>query len=234
MCATRRASASTKVRPRSAEAWLLPDTRYTPRYLDAGGTLEADAPGEAGSVSYDSTAANTETGRAQFRARFDGDTEVTGYMKLKLWVSAADADDMDLFIAVSKFDRRSNEVHFPDFNHIEHGRVAKGWLRVSHRELDEARTTPYRPWLKHQRELRLVPGEIVPVEIEIWPSSTIFKAGESLELTIQGGDYTYVKSNPLPVQHGRMPVTHVETRNRGMHVIHAGGEYDSHLLLPVI
>ncbi len=37
------------------------------------------------------------------------------------------------------------EMHFPDFNHIENGLVARGWLRVSHRELDEARSTPASP-----------------------------------------------------------------------------------------
>jgi hypothetical protein len=34
--------------------------------------------------------------------------------------------------------------------------------------------------------------------------------------------------------HGRIDVRHADTRNRGDHVIHAGGRYDSHLLVPVI
>jgi hypothetical protein len=34
-------------------------------------------------------------------------------------------------------------LHFPDFNHIEHGLVARGWQWASHRELDEKRSTPY-------------------------------------------------------------------------------------------
>ena len=74
----------------------------------------------------------------------------------------------------------------------------------------------------------------MPVEIEIWPSSTLFRKGETLQLTVQGGDFTYTKSNPLPVKHGRIPVGHAQTVNRGRHIIHAGGKYDSHLLVPVI
>jgi predicted acyl esterase len=125
-------------------------------------------------------------------------------------------------------------MHFPDLNHIENGGVAKGWLRVSHRALDEQRSTPFQPRLKHDRELRLAAGEIVPVEIEILPSSTLFRRGESLELTVQGGDIAVTPKSPLPTVHGRIDVRHADTRNRGDHVIHAGGRYDSHLLVPVI
>ena len=75
---------------------------------------------------------------------------------------------------------------------------------------------------------------VVPVEIEIWPSATLFREGESLQLVVQGGDFAYTKSNPLPVKHGRIPVQHALTVNRGRHVIHSSGKYDSHLLVPVI
>jgi hypothetical protein len=33
---------------------------------------------------------------------------------------------------------------------------------------------------------------------------------------------------------GVIATGHTETRNRGRHVIHAGGRYNSHLLVPVI
>jgi predicted acyl esterase len=82
--------------------------------------------------------------------------------------------------------------------------------------------------------LNLRPGEIVPVEIEIWPSSTLFRAGETLRLTVQGGEFAYTKSNPLPVKHGRISAGHSQLVNRGRHMIHAGDAYDSHLLVPVI
>ena len=85
-------------------------------------------------------------------------------------------------------------------------------------------------WLKHQRALKLEPGEIVPVDIEIWPSSTLFRKGEALQLTVQGGDFSYT----IPVEHGRIPVSHARTVNRGRHTLHTGGRYNSHLLVPVI
>ena len=45
----------------------------------------------------------------------------------------------------------------------ENGQVAVGWLRVSHRELDPEKSTPYQPWMKHEKLLKLKEGEIVPV-----------------------------------------------------------------------
>jgi putative CocE/NonD family hydrolase len=222
-------------RTKFAAAWPLPETRYMPLYLDiASRSLVGTAVDREASVRYVSTAPNQDHGRAAFRIRFEDDTELTGHMKLKLWVSADGADDMDLFVGLKKLDRRGAEMHFPDLNHIENGGVAKGWLRVSHRALDEQRSTPSQPRLKHDRELRLAAGEIVPVEIEILPSSTLFRRGESLELTVQGGDIAVTPKSPLPTVHGRIDVRHADTRNRGDHVIHAGGRYDSHLLVPVI
>jgi predicted acyl esterase len=76
--------------------------------------------------------------------------------------------------------------------------------------------------------MKLDANEIVPVEIEIWPSSTLFERGEKLQVVVQGSDiYSY-----------RMPksqiIEHASTVNKGEHVIHTGGTYDSHLLVPVI
>ena len=222
-------------RTKFAQAWPLPETRYVPLYLDVASRALVDTPvRQEASVRYDSTAPNEAHGRVAFTIRFEDDTELTGHMKLRLWVSAPDGDDMDIFVGLKKFDRRGAELHFPDLNHIENGGVAKGWLRVSHRALDEQRSTPFQPRLTHERELRLTPGEIVPVEIEILPSSTLFRRGESLELTVQGGDIAVTPKGPLPTVHGRIDVRHADTRNRGAHVIHAGGRFDSHLLVPVI
>jgi uncharacterized protein len=92
---------------------------------------------------------------------------------------------------------------------FEDGPVA----RVSHRELDAARSTEFQPVLAHQREQKLRPGEIVPVDIGIWPSGTSFAAGDGLRLVIQGSDiYRY----PEPLVYMR-PEASV---NHGRHAIH--------------
>jgi predicted acyl esterase len=163
-----------------------------------------------------------------FDYRFDTDTELTGYMNLKLWVEAEGAEDMDLFVAVQKLDAQGAPVGFHCYAFYDNGPVALGWLRASHRALDEGRSTPWQPVHRHDREDRLRPGEIVPVEIELWPSSTRFRTGESLRVVVKGMD---IYRDALP----NLPFArHEDLRNRGVHVLHAGGRYDSHLLMPVI
>lgn len=146
-------------------------------------------------LTYNAELGQTANSDLRFRFTANEDMEITGNMKLKLWVSTDDTDDMDLFVGIKKFDRRGNEVFLPDFNHLENGQVASGWLRVSHRELDPVKSTPYQPVLKHKRLLKLTKGEIVPVEIEILPSSVFLKSGESLVLVIKGSDII-IDDNP--------------------------------------
>ncbi len=67
---------------------------------------------------------------------FAADTELTGHMKLHLWVEAVGANDMDLFVGIQKFDRRGEIVPFVFYAMLENGPVALGWLRASHRDLD--------------------------------------------------------------------------------------------------
>jgi predicted acyl esterase len=219
---------------RNENEWPLARTKYKKLYLDArGGTLKTapvkaqsqaryDAPGDESR----SPAAYREE-RAQFDYVFRETTELTGHMKLRLWVEADGADDMDLFVAVQKFDRHGKYVPFAAFSALEDGPVALGWLRASHRELDKARSTPQQPWLLHRKQMKLKLGVPVPVEIEIWPSGTRFAAGETLRVVVQGSDlYKYARWIVL--------ARHPKTINAGVHVIHTGGKYDSHLLIPVV
>ena len=83
------------------------------------------------------------------------------------------------------------------------------------------------PVHKHDKEIKLKPGEIVPVEIEILPSGTLFERGETLQVVLQGSDiYAYPEE-----YHSN---GHTDTVNKGEHVIYTGAEYESHLLVPVV
>lgn len=214
---------------KTATNFPLPNTKETALYLDGSDmTLKDLKPETSTKVSYNSEVEGKD--EVRFNKVFNEDTELTGNMKLKLWVSAEEADDMDLFVGIKKFNKQGEEVNFPDFNHIEHGQVASGWLRVSHRELNTEKSTPLQPWHKHETELKLAKNEIVPVEIEILPSSTLFKKGEQLEVVVKASEV--VKGNSTPGLKTRYE--HEETVNKGVHNIYAGDKYDSHLLIPVI
>jgi predicted acyl esterase len=150
------------------------------------------------------------------------DTEITGPLAASFWVSS-ESEDMDLFLTLRNFDAAGNEV-------LETGQqgtpvpVAKGWLRVSHRELDPDLTLPYRPYHRHRRRLFLKPGEIVKVDVEIWPTSMVFRNGHRIRLDIQPRDGV-----------GSQSYMHYHADyNTGTNTVYAGGEQESYLLLPVI
>ena len=219
---------------RNESEWPLARTKYKKLFLDArSGLLKTAAVKARSQASYDAlgdesrSPAAYRAERAQFDYVFRQTTELSGQMKLRLWVETTQGDDMDLFIAIQKFDRRGQYVPFAAFSALEDGPVALGWLRASHRELDAERSTPQRPWLAHRQQLKLRPGVPVPVDIEIWPSSTRFAAGEKLRVVVQGSDiYKYARWIVL--------ARHPKTINCGTHVIHTGGKCDSHLLVPII
>ena len=204
---------------RYADSWPLPGTDYREWYLNAGDNSLSAAPAETSAVArYDS-----KSGQAQFTITFPTDTELSGNMKLKLWVSTDKGTDMDLFVGVQKLDVEGNEVTFFAKTGYAKGPVAMGWLRVSQRALDPEKSTPWQPVLRHGDPLPIEPDDIVPVEIEILPSSTLFRAGETLQLTVQGRD---LFDHPA--------LAHKYSVNKGTHTIHTGGSFDSHLLVPVI
>ena len=169
-------------------------------------------------MQYQSTSRN---GKAVFSYRFEEPTELIGSMRLRIWVGTSEGDDLDVFVVLKKLDATGSEVFFSGFNGYERDSVAKGWLRASHRDLDQSRSTPLRPWHSHTRIQKLRPDESVPLEIEIWPSATFFETGSTLRLAIQGHDAA------------RYPgFRHRKLVNRGRHTIFTGGRYDSYLTVP--
>ncbi|MEM6931800.1 MAG: CocE/NonD family hydrolase, partial [Myxococcota bacterium] len=200
---------------RDEQEWPIARTEYRQLYLDGpSGALSEEAPAEASTTTYEPLSES-----ATFVYRFDADTELTGNMKLRLWISTAAGDNMDLFVGVNKLDADGEEVYFYAKTGYVHGPVAMGWLRVSERELDEALSTPWQPVLSHDNPQFVAPDEIVAVDIEILPSSTLFRAGESLQLVVQGADL---------FAHPSLAHAHSDPVNEGAHTIHAGGENHSH------
>ncbi len=206
---------------RAESEWPLGRTKYTKLHLHGSGSLSRESGATEETIAYDA-----KNGRAHFDFTVPEETELTGYAKLRLWVEARGASDLDLFVALLKLDARGEPVPFPFFSTFDDGPAALGWLRVSARELRED-ATPEQPRYTFSKKQPLAPGEIVPVEIEIWPSSTLLRQGETLRLVVQGHDLKIYEEK-------RHHQRHDPTVNAGEHVLHLGGRYDSHLLVPVI
>jgi len=206
---------------RYEDSWPIPRTEYRRLYLNASsGTLQEDLPSQMTAVQY---APLTEA--ASFTFTFEQDTELTGNMKLRLWVSTSDGSDMDLFVGVKKLNVQDEEVTFYAKTGYNLGPVSMGWLRVSERELDEEKSTSWQPVLTHNNAQPISPNETVSVDIEILPSSTLFRAGESLKVVVQGADL---------FEHPFLAHEYSDQINVGNHTIYSGAEYDSYLLIPVV
>jgi len=209
---------------RPEKEWPLARARYEKLYLEATtGTLSWEPVTQESATRY----AADQQGQARFTMRCSKDTELTGYLKLRLWVEAEGANDMDLFVAVQKIDEQGQLVPAYVLGQPHPG--ATGWLRVSHRELDEARSTPAEPFHRHRREELLRAQEIVPVDIGIWPTSMLWHSGQRLRVVVAG--HSLWKGQPGPFSESPMRYA---VRNRGNHILHTGGKFDSYLLVPRI
>ena len=209
------------VTDRPEREFPLARTQYTRFYLNAEDkTLSTTQPEKESKVSYDS-----ESGEELlFDFVFEDETEITGHTKLRLWVEADGSDDMDLFVFMQKADNDGKLVPLKVFD-IPDDPGPHGRHRVSHRHLDEEKSMEYLPWHTHDREELLKPGEIVPVDIEIWPSCRIWHKGERLRVSI-AGKYLRDESWFIPMD--------TISRNKGRHIIHTGGKYDAYLLAPIV
>ncbi|HXJ16701.1 MAG TPA: CocE/NonD family hydrolase [Candidatus Polarisedimenticolia bacterium] len=203
---------------RPENEWPLARTQYRKLYLDAASrALSARPVTNESKITYDA-----QTGKATFDIAVDDETELTGYMKLRLWVEAEGSDDLDLFVAVQKLDSAGKWLPLLVLGKRHPG--VPGKLRVSLRELDKEQSTEFQPVYPFRNPQMLKPGEIVPVEIEIWPTSRMWHRGEQLRVEVSGHYEREDWFEPFAWQ----------TRNKGQHVIHSGGKYDSHLLVPYV
>lgn len=203
---------------RPERSFPIKRTEYKKLYLDvANARLSFEPVAATSSVSYDGN-----TGIANFDIKFEEDTEITGYMKLHMWVEADGHDDMDMFVNIQKLDTKGEWLPVDVLGEPHPGTWGK--MRVSHRSLDEDLSTDFQPIQSHLKEEKLSPGEIVPVDIEIVPISRFWHKGQSLRIQIAG---RYIREGWFE------PLTW-DTDNHGKHIIHTGGEYESYLQIPVI
>ncbi|MGO2112985.1 MAG: CocE/NonD family hydrolase, partial [Pseudoclavibacter sp.] len=176
----------------------------------AEGVLHEEPVAEASSTTIDA-----RTGEATVRFTFDESTDIVGPMRLRLWLETtpgADGeeagDDADVFVVARKFLADGTEVRWPIGALFDDGPVALGWLRASHRALDEGASSELRPVHPHDAEVPLGPGVPTPLDIELWPSATRFHAGEQFAITVLGHDFLYRDPDMMS------PVTrHTDLRN---------------------
>jgi predicted acyl esterase len=206
---------------REEEDFPLERQQLMKLYLDASSnTLSQDTVGKKAKIKY-----TADEKGVSFKVSFEQDMEIVGYMKLHLWVSTEDFNDMDVFAFVRKLDASGKELPIKVINDRYYA-GASGRMRVSLRQLDTTKSTLEKPVQSFKTQEKIKPGEIIPVEIGFWPMGMKWHAGEQLELLITGVEL--LKRPEFPEMSSSPYI------NQGTHTIYTGEEYDSYLMIPVI
>jgi uncharacterized protein len=226
---------------RHESEWPIARTQWTKFYLDPSDhSLGRNASQAAGQVAF----AATGDGATFVSAPLQAETEITGPLAAKLFMSSTTAD-ADLFLVFRVFTPDMREVVFQGA--IDpHTPVAQGWLRASHRKLDPKLSREYRPYHTHDEAQPLKPGEVVPVDVELWPTSIVVPAGHRIALTVRGRDYEWGKSTGARLSNfknelrGCGPFLHNDPRDRpaavygGTTTLHCGPDRLSYVLVPIV
>ena len=202
--------------------------------------MRREPPGSSTIITYD---ANGD-GATFISAPLERETEITGPLAAKLRVSSS-TSDADLFIVFRVFTPDLREVTF--MGAIDpHTPVAQGWLRASHRQLDPKLSTEYRPYHAHDERQPLTPGEVVDLDVELWPTSIVVPAGHRIALSVRGRDYEWQKSTSARLSNfknelrGCGPFLHDDPRDRppgvfgGKVTLHVGPDRPAYVLVPIV
>lgn len=231
---------SEQFEPRREQSWPLPDTMWIKAYLTADKpALTFQAPKSPSSLEFEALGEPVTFMSPPLKQ----ETEITGPLAAKIYASSS-TEDMDLFVTLQAYSPDGREVEFQG-TVDPHTPLAQGWLRASHRKLDEKKSQPYRPYHSHDELQPLTPNEIYELDVEIWPTHIILPEDFRVALQISGRDF----ERPLPpnvpneawVSRGSGPWLHNLPADRpeqifgGQTTIHTGGSNTaSYLLLPVV
>ena len=174
---------------RHENEWPLARTQWTKFYPDPEGMgFSSKEPAKAATKAFEALGEGLT-----FRTKpLDHETEITGPLAAKLWVSSS-TTDADLFLVFRVFDEKGKEVLFQGALDPA-APVGQGWLRMTHRKLDPKLSRPYRPFHSHDEKLPVKPGEVYELDIEIWPTCIVIPKGYTIGFTVLGRDY----ENGLP------------------------------------
>jgi hypothetical protein len=200
---------------RESSDWPLPETKWVPFYLHEGGLLsEHEYWPHEGSDSFEDS--QWQRGSLQYLSPpLVEDTEVIGPIALNLYASSTDTD---IFwnVYLKEIDGKGNEKL-----------LTRGWLKGSHREIDEERSQPWTPHHPHTREEPLIPNTIYEFNIEVIPTANLFKAGSRILLKISCTDE--VPKDSIEALSGG----HLKRQSSSRITVFHDADRPSHVLLPI-
>ena len=201
--------------------WPLERTKWTKLYLNSWERL-SEVPESFYNdpdcfVQQPPTMTSTIQSLKYLTPPFSDDVEVTGPIALYLY-AAIDQKDTNWIITIKDRGESGAEVE-----------LTRGWLKASHRAIDESVSKPWQPYHPHLKSEPVIPGEIYEYSIEIRPTSNVFRRGHRIMLEIASLDLpTYYRGISV------LPAYHVCSSETTLHKIYRNGKYPSYLLIPII
>lgn len=192
---------------REAHAWPLPNTKYAPYYLSEDGSLVTDKSKiKAGKLSYAAKGNGDGDDGITFSIKAENDVEIAGHPTLRLIVNVEEdgniPSDIDLFVTLRHLDTNGQEIFYTG-TAGDPCPVTKGWLRGSVRKVNPERSTEYLPYREYLSTdvAPLKTGAKVAVDVEIWPTSVVVPAGNTIQLQIgpkdQQGAAVFTHASPV-------------------------------------
>jgi len=202
----------------TANEWPLEDTVWTKFYLNSLGQLllEPDYFNDEPDAFVQGPLYVTEERQrvTYVSPPLPESLQVTGPPRVTFYASI-DTDDTNFRVDIRE---EGSDAIYP---------LASGWLKASHRTLDEAKTTPWEIAHDHTKTVPVVPGEINGYTVQLRPMSHLFRAGKQIKLEISSID--------IPTDIETYDVMwHVCKSRTTLHKFYRDGQHQSFVALPVI
>ncbi|KAL4861439.1 hypothetical protein BDV12DRAFT_204013 [Aspergillus spectabilis] len=226
---------------RTEQEWPISRTAYVKYFLTPKFELQPSQPRSTSfaKLSYRALGTQQDPQFLQFTTPpFNVETEITGHITAHLYVSleaipgGTTPSDIDLFVTLRHISSAGEEIRYTG-SAGDPVPVCRGWLRVSLSKVNE-RHHRHQPWLPYREylstdTLTVIPGEVYPVDVELWPTSVVVEQGERLIFEIASGDTADVgifrHDDPLD----RSPV-----RFHGTNSVRFGKNWENYVVLPLV
>lgn len=226
--------------------WPLPQTRWTPFYLDSWERLRPQpftpqsrdgTPFPDAFVQMPPTLTRQVARLRYLSEPLAEDLLVVGPAAMTLFAEIDQSDTNwivvlkdvgpDVSLRTAREGERDQPADLPERE------VSRGWLKASYRAKDPARSKPWRPWHRLTRDARqlVTPGEIVEYHIEIMALSNLFRRGHRICLEITSMDFATGVGGHNNVEY--IPA-HIGSSKTVLHKVYRDAARPSHLLLPVV
>lgn len=145
-----------------------------------------------------------------------GDLEVIGPTSIHFY-AAIDQDDTNWIVSLYDVAPYGAEI-----------RLARGYLKASHRAVDPDKSSPGEPYHPHTRSDPVVAGEINQYDIALGVVTHVFRTGHCIKLRIESME------SPRDPEMQIHYHPHLCSSKITLHKIYRNREHQSHILLPIV